>query len=612
MQVGKMSGEIEIQSLSDLLDRSAAKFARRPAFLRKVHGEWRATTYGEFAATVEDLRAGLAALGVARGDRVAIISKNSLEWAAIAYATYGLGAVLVPMYESQRESDWSFIVRDSGAKVLFASTLAIFSQVSGFSAAAPKLRHVACLAGSYAAIVQDGSRRPRVRVKPAPDDPAALLYTSGTTGEPKGVVLSHRNVLSNVLALRTIIEQTIERPEEHRSLSFLPWAHAFGHTVELHVMVAGGACIAIAEAVEKVVDDIREVRPTVLVAVPMVFLRIHAGVGRLMASRPRFVRWLFESGVRLSLRRSRGEALSLAERVLLAAADALVFSRIRARFGGRLRFAICGAAALPREAAEFVDAIGIEVYEGYGLTEASPIVSANTPGCRRAGSVGRALPGVRIEIDRSASTDPASGEIVVYGPNVMTGYHEREQENELVFTREHGLRTGDLGYLDADDYLYVTGRIKERYKLSNGKYVVPSLIEDKLRLSPLIDNVMVCGSDKPCNVALVAPDSAAVEGFAASRGLTAESPEALLRHPEVRAEFTREIERLCAELKGYERVRAFAFVPEPFSQENGTLTPSLKLRRSEITERWSRLLAELYLEGASSLERAGGRDALTS
>lgn len=607
-----MSGENAIQTLSDLLERSVEKFPRRTAFLRKAGSRWRATTYGEFAATVEDLRAGLSALGVGRGDRVAIISKNSLEWAAIAYATYGLGAVLVPMYESQRESDWLFIVRDSGAKVLFASTLAIFSRVSGFSAAAPKLRHVACIAGSYAAIVQDGSRRPRVRVRPAPDDAAALLYTSGTTGEPKGVMLSHRNVLSNVLALQTIIEATIERPEEHRSLSFLPWAHAFGHTVELHVMIAGGACIAIAEAVDKLVDDIREVRPTVLVAVPMVFVRIHAGVGRLMAAKPRFVRWLFATGLRLSKRKRRAEALSLADRALLALADAVVFSRIRARFGGRLRFAICGAAALPREAAEFVDAIGIQVYEGYGLTEASPIVSANTPGQCRPGSVGKPLPGVRIEIDVTAGTDPASGEIIVYGPNVMTGYHEREQENELVFTAGHGLRTGDLGYLDADDYLYITGRIKERYKLSNGKYVVPSPIEDRLRLSPLIDNVVVCGADKPCNVALIAPDVAALHGFAAARGLTATSPEALLQHPEVRAEFAREIERLSAELKSYERVRAFALVPEPFSQENGTLTPSLKLRRNAITERFGRLLAELYVEGASALERADGPHAFTS
>jgi long-chain acyl-CoA synthetase len=606
-----MSGEQAIQSLSELLERSAAKFRDRPLFLRKVSARWVSTSYGEFAATVADLSAGLSALGVSRGDRVAVISSNSLEWAAIAYATYNLGAVLVPMYESQRESDWQFIVRDSGAKVLFASTLPIFTRVSGMSASAPKLKHVACIAGSYAAIVEDGRHRARVSVRPSRDDTAALLYTSGTTGEPKGVVLSHGNVLANVLALRKIIEATIERPEEHRSLSFLPWAHAFGHTVELHVMIATGACIAIAEAIDKVVDNIREVRPTVLVAVPTVFLRIHAGVEKLMTSRLRPVRWLFERGIRLAKQKSRGEALSFGGKTLLSIADALVFSRIRARFGGRLRFAICGAAALPREAAEFVDAIGIMVYEGYGLTEASPIVSANTPGQRRAGSVGKPLPGVRIEIDRAAGGDQQSGEIVVYGPNVMAGYHEQEQENQRIFTQDHGLRTGDLGYLDADDYLFVTGRIKERYKLSNGKYVVPSLVEDRLRLSPLIDNVMVCGDNRPYNVALIAPDPSAVKSFAAERGLTG-SLDALLQEPRVHAEFAREIERLCAELKGYERVRSFAFVPEPFSQQNGTLTPSLKLRRVEIVTRWGRLVSALYLAGEGPSERAGGNGELTS
>jgi long-chain acyl-CoA synthetase len=471
---------------------------------------------------------------------------------------------------------------------------------------------VACIAGSYAAIVEDGQHRPRVTVRPSRNDTAALLYTSGTTGEPKGVVLSHGNILANVLAIRTIIEATIERPEEHRSLSFLPWAHAFGHTVELHVMFATGACIAIAEAIDKVVDNIREVRPTVLVAVPTVFLRIHAGVERLMASRPRPVRWLFERGLGLAKQKSRGEVISFAGRALLKLADALVFSRIRARFGGRLRFAICGAAALPREAAEFVDAIGIVVYEGYGLTEASPIVSANTPGQRRAGSVGKPLPGVRIEIDKAAGGDQRSGEIVVYGPNVMIGYHEQEQESQRVFTHDHGLRTGDLGYLDADDYLFVTGRIKERYKLTNGMYVVPSVVEDRLRLSPLIDNVMVSGDNQPYNVALIVPDVAAVRSFAASSGLTADSLPALLEEPRVRAEFAREVERLCTELKGYERVRSFAFVPEPFNQQNGTLTPSLKLRRLEIVERWGRLLAQLYSEREDSPDRAGGRDALIS
>jgi long-chain acyl-CoA synthetase len=283
--------------LNQLLERSVERFGARPLFLRKQGGRFLATSYAEFGATVAALRAGLAELGVTRGDRVAVISGNSLEWAAIAYATYGLGAALVPMYESQRESDWKFIVRDSGAKVLFASTPEIFARVSGLSASAPKLRHVACIAGSYAAIVADGRNRSPVSVSPARDDAAAILYTSGTTGEPKGVVLSHGNVLANVLALQSIIETTIERPEEHRSLSILPWAHAFGHTVELHVLVAGGASIAIAEGVDKIVDNIREVRPTVLVAVPAVFVRIHAGIERLMERRPALLRWLFRRGL---------------------------------------------------------------------------------------------------------------------------------------------------------------------------------------------------------------------------------------------------------------------------------------------------------------------------
>lgn len=552
---------------------------------------------------VSDLRGGLSALGVGRGDRVAIISSNSLEWAAIAYASYGLGAVLVPMYETQRESEWRFILRDSGAEVLFASTPAIFAQVAGFPGAVPSLRHVACIADSYAALVRDGRDRAHVRVRPAPDDTAVLLYTSGTTGAPKGVVLSHRNVLSNVLALQAIIRATIERPEEHRSLAFLPWAHAFGHTVELHVMIAGGACIAIAQAVDEVVDDIREIRPTVLFAVPAVFLRIRAGVARSMASRARFVRWLFERGLALSQLRSRGTALSGADRALLSLADALVFAKIRARFGGRLKFAICGAAALPLELLEFMDALGITVYEGYGLTEASPIVSANTPGERRAGSVGKPLPGVRVEIDEVAGGDGRSGEIVVHGPGVMMGYHSAEPEQELAVT--DGLRTGDLGYLDADGYLFVTGRIKERYKLSNGKYVVPSVLEDRLKLSPLIDNVMVHGDNEAYNVALIAPDPAAVQSFAAACGLGSRSLASLLETPELRAEFAREIARLCDEVKGYERVRGFAFVPEPFSPQNGLLTPSLKLRRGAIVERWGHLLEPLYAEAGRAPGGAG-------
>jgi long-chain acyl-CoA synthetase len=494
-------------------------------------------------------------------------------------------------------------VRDSGAKVLFVSTPEIFAKVSGLSTSAPKLRHVACIAGSYAAILADGRSRPPVRIRATREDTAGLLYTSGTTGEPKGVVLSHGNILANVLALKKIIAATIARPEEHRALSFLPWAHAFGHTVELHVMIASGASLAIAPAVDKVVDDIREVRPTVLVAVPAVFLKVHSGTEKLMGSRAALVRWLFRRALQQAQLVKQGRSLSAWGHLLRGLADLLIFSNIRARFGGRLRFAICGAAALPREVADFVEAIGITVFEGYGLTEASPIVSANTPGARKLGSVGKPLPGVRVIIERPAA-EQQSGEIIVYGDNVMQGYHGREAENRRVFTAGHGLRTGDLGYLDADGYLFITGRIKEQYKLTNAKYVAPSPLEDRLKLSPFIDNVMLYGDNKPYNVALIVPDAAALREFAERAGLGELGRKALLSHVEVRQLFEREMERLSDEFKSYERVRDFAFAPEPFAQDNGTLTPSLKLKRHEILRRWGRLLERLYSQPPGSAPQA--------
>jgi long-chain acyl-CoA synthetase len=432
-------------------------------------------------------------------------------------------------------------------------------------------------------------------VRGAPDDVAGLLYTSGTTGEPKGVVLSHANILANVLAVKDIVRATIDRPEEHRTLSFLPWAHAFGHTVELHGLISSGASLAIAESIDKVIDNIREVKPTVLVAVPTVFVRIQAGVEKMIAERSSFVRWLFRAGLEQAKIRRSGLPLSARGKLVLKSADRLIFSKIRARFGGRLRFAICGAAALPRETGEFVDSIGIDVFEGYGLTECSPIVSANTPHARKLGSAGRPLPGVRVVIEKSTKDgESRSGEIIVYGENVMRGYYRRDDENRRVLTADGGLRTGDLGYLDSDGFLFVTGRIKEQYKLLNAKYVAPAQLEEQLKLSPWIESVLVYGDNRPYNVALIVPNEKALQEFAQSAGLGDQSPAGLLEHPRVKLLFSREIERLSLDFKGYERIRDFVFVPEPFTQQNGLLTPSLKLRRAEILKRWGSLLEGLY------------------
>jgi long-chain acyl-CoA synthetase len=508
-------------SLLDQLEASVTVHGPRPLFLVKRGQAWAPTTYAEFGRLVDAVRGGLADLGVSPGDRVGIVSANCVEWAAVAYASYGLRAAVVPMYESQRATEWAFAIRDAGIRLLFVSDAAVEARLAEVAGSIPTLRQVCLFRAppSSAALTFERLARRQMDAplaRPGPDDVAAIMYTSGTTGDPKGVVLTHGNLVANVAAILSQVPVS----ERHRTLAFLPWAHAFGQTLELHGVIAAGASMAIAESVDKIVANLAEVRPTVLVAVPRVFLRVHAGVTSLLAAKPPPIRWLANRGLALAKRRSAtGRRLPLHQRLLWWLADRLVFARVRARVGGRLEFAISGAAALPKEVAELVDGLGIRVYEGYGLTEASPIVAANVPGHRKFGSVGRPLPGVRVVIDTAPRGDvPASdgpeGEIVVYGPNVMRGYHGRADDSRAVLTDDGGLRTGDMGFLDDDGYLHITGRIKEQYKLANGKYVSPGPLEDKLKLSPLIAEVMIHGEGRVYNVALVVPDVAKLRRFA--------------------------------------------------------------------------------------------------
>jgi long-chain acyl-CoA synthetase len=362
----------------------------------------------------------------------------------------------------------------------------------------------------------------------------------------------------------------------------------------LQVLVHHGAALALCESVDRIVDDLCEVRPTILIAVPRIFNRVYASVQDQMNRAPALVRRVFARGLRAAVKKRQGKPLGAVETAAHLVADNLVFAKVRARLGGRVRYAISGAASLAPEVAEFVDALGVDVYEGYGLTEASPIVSANTPGARRIGSVGRPIGGVRVVIDRSATGDPKLGEVVVYGPNVTRGYHNREAETGAVFTDGGGLRTGDMGYVDPDGYLFIAGRIKEQYKLENGKYVIPSPIEDKIKLSPFVANVMIHGANRPFNVALVVPDVAAVRRWAKAEGITQTPAADLLGDQRLIGRVREEIDRQTAEFKGYEKVQRFVLVDEDFTQKNGMLTPSLKLRRSVVLQRWRSEVERLY------------------
>ena len=581
------------KTLVELWERSTEQNGAREVFGTKSGSEWHWITYAQFKLEVDALRSGLAALGIGAGDRVALIAGNRMEWAAAAYATFGLCATFVPMYEAQPVEDWAFILKDCEAKLVLGSTAEVLTKIDSIKAQLPDLKHVLGIElpesdpRSYKKALATGRAQPHTVLQPAPDQAACFIYTSGTTGDPKGVVLSHWNIASNVLAAGEMFPL---RPAD-RSLAFLPWAHAFGQTCELHMLFSVGCSMALNDHIPNLIGNLAETKPTILIAVPRIFNRIYDGVNKQMTERPKLIQKLFHAGIKAATKKKRGESLTLGEGFALAAADKLIFTKVRGRFGGRLRFSVSGSAALSREVAEFVDALGIAVYEGYGLTEASPVVSANCPDATRLGTVGKALPRVRIEIDKVATGDAKNGEIIAYGDNVMRGYHHRDEEERQMLMPDGGLRTGDMGFLDDDGYLHITGRIKEQYKLENGKYVVPSPLEEELKLSPFILNTLLFGLNRPFNVALVVIDEPAITKWAREKNLEIKDP---TNDQAVKELISKELEARSHHFKGYEKPKAFQLIREDFTVENGLLTPSLKVKRKLVLDRYQPSIDALY------------------
>ncbi len=579
-------------NLVELCERSCRDHAGRELFGTKVGGAWGWLAYAEFGSRVDACRAGLAALGVGPGDKVAIIANNRPEWAVACYATYGRRATYVPMYEAQHTDEWQFILNDCDAKLVLGATNAIHAKLAGIKSQLPKLQHVIGLeldgqsAESWSALLEKGKAAPVPSEQPQPNETAGFIYTSGTTGSPKGVILSHGNITSNINAVQSIFP--FEASD--RSLSFLPWAHSFGQTCELHALLSMGCSMAINDDVANLVANLAEVKPTVLFAVPRIFNRIYEGVNKQMSGQPGFIQSLFRSGIKNATRRGRGQGVGVLSGMGLSIADKIIFSKIREKFGGRLKYAISGSAALSTEVAEFIDALGIEVYEGYGLTETSPIATANYPGNRKIGSVGKAIPDVRIEIDTKVTGDPVNGEIVIYGPNVMQGYHNRDDENRAVLMADGGFRSGDMGKKDDEGYVYITGRIKEQYKLENGKYVVPSPLEEELKLSPYISNVMLHGANRPYNVVLVVLDQDSVKKWAAENGVSGDPA----NDARLTALIEKELAARSTTFKGYEKPQKFTIAPEDFTTDNGLLTPTMKLKRRNVLEKYGKQLEALY------------------
>jgi long-chain acyl-CoA synthetase len=577
----------------EMLAGSVAQHAERPLFGTRTSHGWHFITYAEFDQLVAAARGGLASLGIQPGERVAVISDNRLEWAVCAFASFSYGAVYVPMYQAQLDRDYSYILNDSGAKSCFCANAQIAARVRALQPGLPDLQHVVDFESpQYQQLMAAGRAQPTPAKLPKDSDIAIYIYTSGTTGSPKGVELTHYNLGATASA---VIEVAPLKPVGERTLAFLPWAHVFGGCIEVSVLIGYGGSIAICDNTEKLLDYLAEVKPTALFAVPRIWNRIYDGVNKQIESRPKALQKLLRAGLRARGRAAKGQALSLGERFALLVTNTFLVSKIQARLGGRVRFAVSGAAALSQEVAEFIDNLGIVVLEGYGLTETTGGATGSQPHIRRLGSVGKPLPGTEIRLDPDVvGAGPGEGEIIIHGAGVMRGYHNVPADTSHTFTADGGLRTGDIGRFDADGFLYITGRVKELYKLTNGKYVAPVTLEEKLQLSPYIAQVCVYGSDRPHNTAVVIVDMAALETWAAAQGLQSSDKSKLLQEPRVRTLIRAELDKYSREFKGYEQVRDFVLDSELFSTHNDLLTPSLKLKRRNVLVKYADRLDALY------------------
>ncbi|MHA1728684.1 MAG: AMP-dependent synthetase/ligase [Promethearchaeota archaeon] len=585
-------------NLVDIFEDSVAKFGDRNWIgLKNPEGVYEWTTYQRASERVDNLRAGLAKLGIVKDDPIGLIINNSPEWAIIAFATFGLGARLVPMYEKELEKVWRYIIEDSAIKILFVVDQGVYDKVKGYIDEIETLEKIVLIRGdgdlTMASIEKMGKENPKPSIKPHWSDIAKLIYTSGTTGDPKGVLLSHGNLTTNVLAANKAFKHVDENTV---TFGILPWGHSFGSTAELYHGTYIGGSIGLMDTIDNLLEDIVKVKPTVLVAVPRIFNKVYAGVHNLMEE---------EGGIKLKLFNMAKEAAVKARETgkkgfKLKLLDKIVFAKVRAKFGGRLEYAVTGSAVMNPDIAQFMIDLGIPTFDCYGLSETSPAMTMNTPAHNKLGTVGTAIEKVTVVIDKSrVGDDSDDGEIICFGPNVAQGYHNKPEKTAEVFFEDPkfgwGMRTGDRGRLDEDGFLYITGRFKEEYKLENGKYVHPASVEEDMKLNPYVTNAFIYGDGRPYNVCIIEPDFEVWEKYAEENNIESRDPDSLVKNADVTDFVSKEItNQLKGNFGGYEIPKKFMYITEEFSLDNGLLTQTMKLKRRNVLTKFGDEIEALY------------------
>ncbi len=587
------------RSLPAMFFDAAARRGDRPFLWAKRDRVYRPLSWSEAAGQVTRLARGLLSIGIEPGDRVALVAESRPEWVVADLAIMSIGAVTVPAYTTNTVEDHRHILDNSGARAVIVSTSGLAAKLIPAAEQVPSVEAVIAIeppglasassvdVHSWDTLMADPGRaedhvRGRVTAL-SPDDTACLIYTSGTGGVPKGVMLSHRNIIGNCRGAYRLLEQLGLGDEVF--LSFLPLSHSYEHTAGLMFPISIGAEIYFAEGADTLAANLLEARPTIMTAVPRLYETMHQRI-RLAIQRERGLkRRLFEQAVAIGRKRLTGEHLTPTDRLLDPILERLVRDKVRARFGGRLKAMVSGGAPLNPEIGSFFLALGVRLLQGYGQTEAAPVIACNLPDRTRIDTVGPALDGVEISIAED-------GEILVRGDNVMKGYWNDPEATSRTLV-EGWLHTGDIGLLDADGYLRITDRKRDFIKNSGGDMISPARVESALTLVPEIAQAMVSGDRRPYLVAVIVPDPDFAAAYAREHYVAGDLP-ALTHDLGFHKALGDVVARVNTELQHPERVRRFVIATEPFSLANAQLTPTLKIRRHAIREVYQSAFDELY------------------
>jgi long-chain acyl-CoA synthetase len=561
--------------------------------LRKERDQWIPISSEQLYPMVTGAARALRGWGIAHGDRVAILGENRPEWTIADFATLLLGAVTVPIYATLTAEQTAYVLRDSGARILFVSTgaqlnkiLPLLSQNLVEKVVVMDLVEAPQAIPMHDLMAETTAKRDEQLEATArsivPDDLATIIYTSGTTGTPKGVMLTHGNMASNLACSLLGFEI---RPGQV-SISFLPLSHVTARHVDF-ALLSRGVTLAYVPFLDQLPQALLEVRPTIFVGVPRVYEKIHSQVERQVKTLPKG--WMYDWALAIG-RSHRSEILAgkIPESTQWKLANRLVFSKIRAGMGGRAEIFISGGAPLGRELAQWYVDIGIRLHEGYGLTETSPVIAVNTPGAHKLGTVGKPLPNVEVRI-------AADGEILVRGPSIFKSYWKKPEETQNAFA-DGWFKTGDIGNLDADGFLSVTDRKKDLIKTSGGKFIAPQPIENSLKHNALVSEAVVLGDKRKFPAVLISPNFPALEAWARENNIAFSSRQELVSRPEVQALFERIVDNVNQDLARFEKLKRVILVADEFTAEDGSLTASLKMRRRVVEERYRQQIDQMYAQ----------------